>query len=44
MKDIPLADYDRSTFYLPESSVGYIDYPAADEDAQVESAEKPVPE
>jgi hypothetical protein len=42
MKDIPFNDYDRSTFYLPESPAGYIDYPAAEEEAQAGSATKPV--
>ncbi|EON66457.1 hypothetical protein W97_05555 [Coniosporium apollinis CBS 100218] len=28
---IPLTKYDRSTFYVPESRVGYIDYPFSEE-------------
>ncbi|KAI0342276.1 NADH:flavin oxidoreductase/NADH oxidase [Trametopsis cervina] len=30
-KNLPLTKYDRSTFYVPESEKGYIDYPFAPE-------------
>ncbi|EIN14722.1 FMN-linked oxidoreductase [Punctularia strigosozonata HHB-11173 SS5] len=33
-KDIPLHPYDRSTFYTPESPVGYIDQPFADQETE----------
>ncbi|KAJ2967791.1 hypothetical protein NUW58_g10365 [Xylaria curta] len=32
--DIPLAKYDRSTFYLPQEAAGYTDYPFCKEFAQ----------
>lgn len=31
MKNLPLAKYDRATFYTAESSRGYADYPFAPE-------------
>lgn len=31
LNDIPLAKYDRSTFYKAESSEGYVDYPYSNE-------------
>ncbi|TGJ76600.1 hypothetical protein E0Z10_g10857 [Xylaria hypoxylon] len=30
-EDIPLSEYDRSTFYAPQLAAGYIDYPFCDE-------------
>ncbi|KAI1477256.1 FMN-linked oxidoreductase [Daldinia eschscholtzii] len=30
-KGLPLASYNRDTFYIPESKEGYIDYPFSDE-------------
>lgn len=38
-KGIPWAPYDRSTFYLPESPQGYIDYPFAEKVAPAVSSE-----
>jgi len=30
-KNLPLNPYNRKTFYIPESSEGYIDYPFIEE-------------
>ncbi|KAL4252355.1 Aldolase-type TIM barrel [Abortiporus biennis] len=36
---IPLTPWNSSTFYVPESPIGYIDYPFAKSDAQNETVE-----
>ena len=33
-KRLPLTPYDRSTFYIPESPIGYIDYGFADKETE----------
>ncbi|GAP84453.1 putative aldolase-type TIM barrel [Rosellinia necatrix] len=38
-KNIPLSEYDRDTFYLPQEATGYIDYPFSDEFLEGEGEE-----